>query len=144
MCNCFPKSEKNKPEERRTPNRPRRSTSKPVTSQPKSVKATRRIVSSPSGMKTAELTEIFEIPSRQFATTEDVVQAYGFELGEELGKGTYATVYKAVRLRDRLPMACKIVEVGIRFSFTCLGYVIDMLFIVDRSIPVPPRRVPSR
>lgn len=64
--------------------------------------------SSPSKMKTIELTEVYEVPSKNHATAEDVIAAKGFQiLSEEIGSGSFATVLLAKRIKDDLALACK-------------------------------------
>ncbi|KAI2806543.1 hypothetical protein BLOT_008500 [Blomia tropicalis] len=68
--------------------------------------------STPSKLKTETLTEIYRLPSREFTTVEEIVASQGFEMNNELGKGAYATVFKARRLRDNLLLACKVMDIG--------------------------------
>lgn len=71
-----------------------------------------RILSSPSRMFTEQLTAIYQIPTKRYSTVKQVITDNGYELGEEIGNGSYATVYKARRLRDNLVLACKELRVA--------------------------------
>lgn len=67
-----------------------------------------RFRSSPSAIKTTELTEVLKISKQQ--TPQEVASTFGFELGSELGKGSFATVFSAKRQRDGMTMACKVMR----------------------------------
>lgn len=41
-------------------------------------------------------------------TLSELVAAHGYELGEVIGEGSFAKVYKAVRTSDHLVVACKV------------------------------------
>ena len=84
--------------------------------------------SSPSAIKTCELTEIFKIAAGE--TVQDVATSHGFELGSELGRGSYATVYKAKRLRDNQVMACKVMQYTAEHSHNMAAK--NELFILER------------
>ena len=65
------------------------------------------LFSSPSKMRTTDLTEVYKVPSRHYQSAQDVITAKGFKLGYQIGKGNFGTVRRGVRVRDNLPVACK-------------------------------------
>ncbi|KAI2803281.1 hypothetical protein RDWZM_001365 [Blomia tropicalis] len=71
-------------------------------------KSSAKLLSSPSAMKTTDLTEIFNLPDKD--SIDKIVQSNGFVLEDKLGSGTYAIVYRARRQADNLMLACKIME----------------------------------
>lgn len=72
-----------------------------------------KLISSASKITTSDLTQIYRIPNRQFLTIDQVIHANGFKLGEQIGKGSFATVYKANRVEDpRTLLACKVMNIS--------------------------------
>ena len=74
--------------------------------------------SSPSAIKTTELTEVFRHDNKTQATRltskdyPDIAALHGYELGQMLGQGAYASVYRAKRLSDGQMLACKVMMVA--------------------------------
>ena len=92
---------------------------------------TSQIPSSPSMMKTNELTDIYLVPSNYYSTPNDVVTANGFTIEKEIGKGSYAIVYSATRMSDNLSMACKVMRLANTAKNAKLS-VKNELFILER------------
>ena len=86
-----------------------------------------KAISSPSAIKTTDLTKVLKIPNRQ--TIAELAKSNGYELNEELGKGTYATVYKAKRCSDNKLMACKVMQCNSASQNTSAK---NELFILER------------
>ena len=58
------------------------------------------------------MTTIYSIPNEFFKTEADVVAFNGFEIGEQIGKGGFAVVFKAKNTKTGQLVACKNVKVG--------------------------------
>ena len=65
--------------------------------------------SSPSSMKTEEMSDIHKIPD-EFETPDDVLVSYGFTRGNEIGSGYSAVVYKAYHIKTGFIIAVKVCQ----------------------------------
>lgn len=90
-----------------------------------------KIFSSPSRMRTTDLTDIFKVPSKLFPNVSAVLTKLGYEIIKEIGKGSYAVVYKARRVSDDMPMACKVLDITISSRHQNLAAK-NELFIMER------------
>ena len=105
-----------------TPPSPKRSDDTPKST------ISRHFPSSPSAMKTAELTEVHKMSNEM--TLSEIAAAHGYELGEVIGEGSFAKVYKAVRKSDGLVVACKIMLTS---SAARKASAKNELFIIQRT-----------
>lgn len=89
----------------------------------------RKILSSPSYIKTEQITHIYPVENDKAIT--EVVALNGFEMLEEIGKGSFAVVYKAKRLYDRQIVACKVMKMALT-DWKHRANVKHELFILSR------------
>lgn len=150
MCNCFgiykkqKKTERRKPQQKSptlvttktakqevlvtTPSKDTPITTPPSINDPLKSSISRRLRSSPSGMKTEELTEVYKLSNEM--TLSEIAADHGFELGDIIGEGSFAKVYKAVRKSDGLVVACKIMLTSSAGRKTSAK---NELFIIQRA-----------
>lgn len=67
-------------------------------------------VTNPGSVPSDKLTTVYKVPGSKFKTEKDVLNHYNYELGEVLGKGGFATVYKAYNSKYKVSVACKIMD----------------------------------
>lgn len=90
--------------------------------------------SSPSKLPTNDLTQIYELPNNDYKTAEEVINSHGYEIYNEIGRGAFAVVYKAKRIRDNLIIACKIIELSKGFDFKRIKTdAKNELFILEKT-----------
>lgn len=65
-----------------------------------------------TNIKTAELTDIYNLPTSQFSQPNDFILSMGYTFGDLLGRGSYASVFKVTRTSDGSVFACKVIDIS--------------------------------
>lgn len=94
------------------------------------------MASSPSGIPTFDITQIYELPNDEYKTAEDVAFAYGFELllnEKPLGEGGYAKVIKAKIIDSGTLVAVKIMDISGKNTKRLRMDAKNELFILEKT-----------
>ncbi|KPM02472.1 protein kinase-like protein 1 [Sarcoptes scabiei] len=87
--------------------------------------------SSPSQIRTEDLTDIYRCQTGGL-TVDEVLKINGYRLGQELGKGSYAIVYRTKNLLNNTTVACKVIDVSQATKNQSLS-VKNELFILEQT-----------
>lgn len=68
-----------------------------------------KIPENPLSVKSSEMTDYYKIPNtnQNFYNESDVLRSMGYQMGSQIARGGYGTVFTALHIEKRLPIALK-------------------------------------